>query len=919
MNRKSRFIAAQIMSLILICTQGKSVFAEAWFPYSTSWKDNVEDTTFNNETTEVAVDGSAFLDAPAGKYGFVKADGEHFTFENGKRIKFWGTNLTFGACFPTHENAEVLARQLAKCGFNAVRFHHMDSQYAPKGLIDKNTQKLSAEQLDRLDYLIYQLKLNGIYSDLNLHVGRNYSGIKEVADNNMLPRNSKGVTLFDDAIIGLEKDYANELLTHENKYTNTKYNEEPAICFIEIANEDSLFTHWTSGAIFGQGVKGNEDNNFTQYYIDELDKKWNDYLKNKYGTEQQLEAAWSIKPSKSLELVQNGGFEENFDKPWNLEKHQGITAKVSRDENDKVSGNYSLRVEADNIDEANAYKLQLKQLGIKVEKGKKYKLQFYSKADTERNINISFGRDVAPYNNYGLSAQVPLTTLWKKYTYYFNVNETTDDLTRLAFVLGSVQGKFWIDDVSMSEDSGQGVIEGEALDKGNISRTKWNERYMFSDQRLNDNIEFYYEVEKDFYSDMISYLHNDLNIKVPISTTNSYYGQPNLLVRQEGDYIDAHSYWDHAVFPNKPWDRMDFKHNNISAIGNNVRNKSSIGDSFLDRFASSATKGKPMVVSEWNYVFPNDYEYEGPNMLTAYASTQDYDGLFIYEYMASEAGEMYLNNNSSDYINSWFDIAYNPGKKAQMLQNAIAFYRGDINSDNKEIDINYTDEFAKNSFKDHGSNEDYLPDGSKLPNYAFYNYKIRKNFNQTSNSKLSDLLSKDELDKLKNEKSHINDTGEITWNGETTNKEYISVNTPKYQSLTGFIAGSEFKLQNLTAKAAENCAIGLISLDNNSLSNSARMLLTVVAKQKNTEQKKTEVNGLSDWGKSPVLMEKVDGIVSITQDYVEGAGYKVYVLNNKGERVQQKDITTNIDKSNKKEIITFELGDSALWYEVIKK
>lgn len=920
MNKKIRFIAIQVLALIITISQGKNVLAaEEWFPYTTSWNDTVDTTSFNNETTKVAVDGSVFLDAPAGKYGFVKANGEHFTFENGKRVKFWGANLTFGACFPTHENAEILAKQLAKCGFNAVRFHHMDSEYAPKGLIDKATRQLSKEQLDRLDYLIYQLKLNGIYSDLNLHVGRNYSGIKEVVDNNKLPLNSKGVTLFDDIIINLEKDYANELLTHFNKYIGTKYSEEPSICFIEIANEDSMFLHWALGTAFGEGVKDNEVNNFTQYYINELDKKWNEYLKSKYNTQQQLENAWSVNSIKGKELVQNGTFEKDFTKPWNLEKHEGITAKVVRDEKEKIDGDYSIRVDADNIDEANIYKLQLKQLGIKVEKGKKYKLEFYAKADKEKNINVSFGRDVSPYNNYGLHAQVTLTAEWRKYTYYFDASETTDDLTRLAFVLGSATGKVWIDKVSLSEDFGQGVLEGEVLENGNISRLRWNERYMFSDQRINDNIDFYYELEKSFYTNMISYMHKDLNIKVPISTTNSYYGQPALLVRQEGDYIDAHTYWDHPSFPNKRWDRKDFKHSNKSVIRSNVSNKASIGDGFLDRLEASATKGKPMVVSEWNYVFPSDYEYEGPNMVMSYAASQDYDGLFIYEYMSSEAGEMYANSNSSEYINSWFDIAYNPGKKAQMLECAIAFYRGDVKSDEKEIDINYNNEFAKNSFKDYQYNEDYLLDRDKLPNYAFYNYKVRKNFNQVKTSKLEDLLSKSEIDKLRNEKSHVNDTGQITWSGEVTDKEYISVNTSRYQSLTGFIADSEFNLQNLYAKVSQNCALGLISLDNKDISNSNRMLLTVVGRQQNAGQKKTEVNGLSDWGKSPVLMEKVDGVISITQDYNDGAKYEVYVLNNKGERVQEKNIDISADKVNKKVIITFNLGDPALWYEIVKK
>ena len=30
---------------------------------------------------------------PAGKHGFLHADGRYFVFEDGTRVRFWGTNL----------------------------------------------------------------------------------------------------------------------------------------------------------------------------------------------------------------------------------------------------------------------------------------------------------------------------------------------------------------------------------------------------------------------------------------------------------------------------------------------------------------------------------------------------------------------------------------------------------------------------------------------------------------------------------------------------------------------------------------------------------------------------------------------------------------------------------------------------------
>ena len=63
----------------------------------------------NAATADIPVDApDAASDAPAGRLGPVVArDGHFFTGE--KRIRFWGVNLCFSACFPTHEQADKLA------------------------------------------------------------------------------------------------------------------------------------------------------------------------------------------------------------------------------------------------------------------------------------------------------------------------------------------------------------------------------------------------------------------------------------------------------------------------------------------------------------------------------------------------------------------------------------------------------------------------------------------------------------------------------------------------------------------------------------------------------------------------------------------------------------------------------------------
>ena len=102
---------------------------------------------------------------PAGKHGFLKVEGDRFVFEDGTPVRFWGTNLNSGACFPEKDYAPKLAKRLAAYGCNMVRLHQMDSEWATpsiyqfsKGRRLENTSTYDSECFDRLDWLLKCLK-----------------------------------------------------------------------------------------------------------------------------------------------------------------------------------------------------------------------------------------------------------------------------------------------------------------------------------------------------------------------------------------------------------------------------------------------------------------------------------------------------------------------------------------------------------------------------------------------------------------------------------------------------------------------------------------------------------------------------------------------------------------------------------------
>jgi len=220
---------------------------------------------------EVASDASDLLDAPAGKHGFLTAKGGRFVFQDGSPTRFWGTNIVAGNVFMDHETARKTAARLARFGCNMVRLHHMDASWAQPNIFDNSyddTQHLSAESLDRLDYLIHQLKQHGIYVYLDLLVHRKFKAGDGVRDWEKVDNGAKIVAHYNPRLIELQRKYAHDLYTHVNKYTGLRYCDDPAIALSEIINESSLF--WAGG--YGSVPPS---------YLQELDRIYQEWARGK--------------------------------------------------------------------------------------------------------------------------------------------------------------------------------------------------------------------------------------------------------------------------------------------------------------------------------------------------------------------------------------------------------------------------------------------------------------------------------------------------------------------------------------------------------------------------------------------------------------------------------------------------------------
>ena len=192
------------------------------------------------------LDFSRFLDSPAGKYGFVSIGAEG-TFvlpgKKGERIRFLGTNLCQSLLFPSREEAELLAEQIAAKGYNSVRIHQFE-----RGLMDRNandTLTFDPRNLDRLQYLFAQLKKRGLYICTDLYATRPIrpgDGIAECASADGLER--KVLNFISPTAMANWKEYVRRLLTTRNPYTGLTLLEDPALYSVNLDNEAPFPDLW---------------------------------------------------------------------------------------------------------------------------------------------------------------------------------------------------------------------------------------------------------------------------------------------------------------------------------------------------------------------------------------------------------------------------------------------------------------------------------------------------------------------------------------------------------------------------------------------------------------------------------------------------------------------------------------------------
>ena len=584
----------------------------------------------------------------------IPADGEHVVVRDGhfavggRRLKIWGVNLCFGACFPEPDEAERIARRMAAAGVNSVRFHHMDTSAWPRGILDpKDKTRLYPEALERLDYFIDQLARHGIRANLNLHVGRSASRALGLPDPGT--KYDKIVGLFMPALVQAQKQYARDLLGRTNAARKVRYADDPAVAFVEITNEDSLFM-WSAA----DDLRALPDP-----YATVLRERFSAYLKARYGTTEALRRAWATGAEPlGDDLLADPGFAmpkaaDKDARRWVLEQHEGCRMTAT-----PLEGRQGVRLHIEKADDA-SWHLQLKHVPLAVKGGRYHTFTFRARADKPRTISHSLGQDHEPWGNLGLSGRADLTPEWETFTVGFTA-KADSERARLSFSVGGNPATVELADVRLRPGGRMGLAEDESLEQGNVAVFAPAE----VEARALDRWRFLAETEKAYFDDMRRFIKDDLGAKALVTGT-IVFGPLGLYGQSDMDFIDGHAYWQHPRFPGRPWDTNNWT---VQQIAMTDRPEQAT----LWRLAAERLAGKPYTVSEYNHPAPNDYQAECVPMLAAFAAAQDWDGIWFFTY--GNDGE----SMDQDRVRSYFDLRMNPAKWGFMRAGAEIFLRGAI-------------------------------------------------------------------------------------------------------------------------------------------------------------------------------------------------------------------------------------------------
>jgi hypothetical protein len=248
----------------------------------------------------------------------VTIDGDKFV-AGGKEFKIWGMNIGHGLHL-TDRQLDRQAEELAFLGVNMLRLHTLDwtpwidsrgpnGEPLASGLIaapDRTTRHYVNQ--DKFYRFLNKFREKGIYVAITLSVCRFFQpGDVDILKTDDADAKAwvqaltacpgggffcKILPAFDERALALQKEYATFVLSMKNPKTGVRLAEDPQLALLNTLNEMSSWV-----AFYRDTYRYP---NIPSYFQNKVIKRWGEFLRTKYATDEKLAAAWQEKGKRGL-------------------------------------------------------------------------------------------------------------------------------------------------------------------------------------------------------------------------------------------------------------------------------------------------------------------------------------------------------------------------------------------------------------------------------------------------------------------------------------------------------------------------------------------------------------------------------------------------------------------------------------------
>lgn len=353
--------------------------------------------------------------------------------------------------------------------------------------------------------------------------------------------------------------------------------------------------------------------------------------------------------------------------------------------------------------------------------------------------------------------------------------------------------------------------------------------------RIADQCQFWTESMYNFNQMIADYVHKDLKCPVLVNAGNWKTADNVLLNDAErysytaNDVIAVNRYFG-GIHKGKQcgWAIIN---------GDVFKSDSALTDSALELPVTlKQVKGKPMLITESSWVFPNEFGAEGPFLISVYSSLTGFDS---YYWFATGTETWTQPQSANGYMPSkqkW--IFANPDIFALFPAASLAFRKNYIQQaepsvvEHRSLNSIYQRKspiIAESASFDPNRDAGDQPADSKFTTgvspYAFLTGPVEVVYGSSEkNTKIANFA---ELIKDSGKGKIItSSTGQIVMN---TDKGYCTVNAPKCQGVAAHFANQNtFKLRDVDIKCENDFAsIMVVSLDDKPISTSGKILVQV--------------------------------------------------------------------------------------------